>query len=222
MIERYFFKGAKYSWNPPAAVNPPAQDGAIVPNPVTASNMTFQDLDTYLFEASSQATVNKFRALGLAKNQVIQHDWLCYVLGRTAEITSANDVMTGFMSGCFIAAWNGVGGRKVAHIGTVEHAAKNAPPNSTVKQTFLATMPNNIKAYSPAAAWNPGEIMAIASKYKNPGFGGWFNILSLVTSTNNFFSILLLKQRRDDPLITCGGIKSCAGLGFNMMTNNLA
>ncbi|EIC29489.1 hypothetical protein Metal_1719 [Methylomicrobium album BG8] len=106
------------------------------------------------------------------------------------------------MSGCYIAAWTDNTGRQVGHIGTIESVGKTQPPNSTVKQTFSAMMPNNVKAYNP---------MALTRKY--PQYDGWWNVLSLVTSDSRFYSILLLKHRRNDPLITCAGIKSCAGIG---------
>jgi len=220
MIERYFFEGAKYAWAPPLPITTDPKDGQIVPSPPTVSNLTFQDIDPYLFDHSQ---TNKFRNLGLTKNQAITHDWLCYIHGRTAALHTNNDVLTGFMSGCFIAIWtDAMGLRQVCHVGTVESAPKNQPPNTTVKNHFSATMPNNIKAYNPAAAWDPGEILAKANKFKNPPYDGWWNILSLVTSTNQFYAILLLKQRRTDNLIVCAGIKPCTGIGPNLLRQQLA
>lgn len=217
MIERYFFPGAAFSWAPPQAITTQPKDGTVTVSPPTPSVMTFQDLDPHHFDTS---TMNRFRSLGLTKNQAIPHDWLCYIHGRTAKISSANDVLTGFMSGCYIAVWTDNTGRQVGHIGTIESVGKNQPPNSTVKQTFSAMMPNNVKAYNPAEAWNFNEIMALTRKY--PHYDGWWNVLSLVTSDSRFYSILLLKHRRNDPLITCAGIKSCAGIGVNMMRQLLA
>jgi hypothetical protein len=220
MIERYFFQGAKYAWAPPAPITNAPKDGAIVISPPTPSALSFVDLDPYLFDTRN---ANKFRSLGLAKNQAITHDWLCYIHGRTAQINSNNDVLTGFMSGCFIAVWtDGLGARQVGHIGTVESAPKNQPPNSTVKNTFSAAMPNNVKAYNPADAWNFSEIQALTTKYQNPPYDGWWKVMSLVTSNNQFFSILLLKQRQIDTQISCAGIKPCAGMGFNLLQQALA
>jgi len=219
MIERYFFEGATYAWAPPAAITSQPKDGAVVVSPATTSTMTFQDLDPQLFDTRS---MNRFRSLGIAKNQALTHDWLCYIHGRTATINTTSDVLTGFMSGCYIAVWTDPTGRQVGHIGTVEFAAKDQPPNSTVKAAFSAIMPPNVKAYNPADAWDFGEISAITAKYHNPAWNGWVKILSLVTSTDEFYSILLLKHRHSDAQIACGGIKRCAGVGYNLLRQLLA
>lgn len=220
MIEKFFFKGAQFSWNPPPAIANAPQDGTIVPSPVTASNLVFEDLHPTMYDVTQ---INKFRNLGIMKNQAVAHDWLCYIHGRTATLNTHNDVLTGFMSGCFIGVWNDANGlRQVGHIGTVESAPKNAPPNSTVKATFLGAPKTNVKAYNPAAAWDPAEVLQIGTGFKNPSSAGWTKVVSLVTGTNQFYSILLMKHKWDDAKIVCGGIKLCTGMGPGLLQTALA
>lgn len=219
MIEKYFFPGAVYSWNPPNTTNGNPQDGAIVASPATQSTMTFKDIDSSLFD-SSPGSVNRFRSHNIQKNQQVPHDWLCYITGKIATLNTNNDVLTGFMSGCYIAVWtDNTGARRVSHLGTIESVAKNASPNTDVKQTFRAVMPNTVKAYNPAEAWGYSEIATITQKV--PSFGGWFKILSLVTSDNQFYSILLLKKSTSQDII-CGGVKPCAGVGNTLLQGLLA
>ncbi|MGH7784443.1 MAG: hypothetical protein ACREO5_11460, partial [Candidatus Binatia bacterium] len=118
MIERYFLEGVKFAWTAPGAVSNVAKDGSINPTAVAPSAMTFQDLNPNLFDPRQ---ANKFRNLGLAKGNPIPHDWLNYVHGQTATINTASDVLTGFMSGCIIVAYNDAAGlRQVGHIGTID------------------------------------------------------------------------------------------------------
>lgn len=217
MIERYFFAGAKFNWSVPAAISNVPQDGTIVNNPATVSAMTFHDLDLTL--ASSPRDQNRARASGVMRNQAIQHDWLCYILGRTARINSNIDVLTGFMSGCYICVWtDATGARQVGHIGTVDTAPKNAHPNTTVKNTFQAMMPANVIGYSPADAWQATDIAPVLSKYRTPPV---WKILSLVTAANMFYSILLIKENPNGTFISSAGIKQCAGLNHAALTTAL-
>jgi hypothetical protein len=222
MIERYFFEGAKYTWAAPGAVSNVPRDGSINPTGAVASAMTFQDLDSDLFDIRQ---ANKFRSLGLAKNGVIQHDWLNYVHGQTATINTNTDVLTGFMSGCLIVIYNdAMGRRQVGHIGTIDGSPKDQPPNSTVKSGFAAAMPGftNVKGYTPALAWDPSDITRITSKFKNPPWGGRPRIVSLVTGNGQFFSILLLQRNPQVNEYVCGGIKSCTAMGPNLLQRALA
>jgi hypothetical protein len=222
MIERYFLEGAKFAWAAPGAVSNVPKDGSINPTAVTASAMTFQDLDPTLFDTKQ---MNKFRNLGLAKTNPIPHDWLNYVHGQTATISTANDVLTGFMSGCIIVVYNdGAGVRQVGHIGTIDGAAKDQPPNSTVKNGFDAAMAGftNVKGYKPLDAWDTNEMSARTSKFKNPPFGGRVRIVSLVTAGSQFFSILLLQRNMNVNEYICGGIKPCYAMGPNLLRQALA
>lgn len=222
MIERYFFSGAIYSWAAPGAVSNVPRDGSINPTAASGTAMSFQDLDTYLFDVTQ---ANKFRGLGLVKGGAIQHDWVNYVHGQTATLNTNNDVLTGFMSGCLIVVYNdALGRRQVGHIGTIDGSAKDQPPNSTVKNGFAVAMPGftNIKGYTPAAAWDYAEITAITSKFKNPLWGGRSRIVSLVTGNGQFFSILLLQRDVNKNEYVCGGIKSCTAMGPGLLQQALA
>jgi hypothetical protein len=223
MIERYFVEGAKYAWVVPGAVSNVPRDGSINPTAAAAASvLTFQDLDSDLFDTRQ---INKFRSLGLTKGGAIAHDWLNYVHGQIATINTHNDVLTGFMSGCIIVVYNdGTGARQVGHIGTIDGSPKDEPPNSTVKNGFAAAMPGfaNVAGYNPAAAWDPSEITAQATKFKNPPWGGRIRIVSLVTGNGQFFSILLLQRDINVNEYVCGGIKSCPAMSPHLLQQALA
>ena len=222
MIERYFFEGATFAWAAPGAVSNVPRDGSINPTGAGGAAMTFQDLDTYLFDTSQ---ANKFRGLGLAKGANIQHDWLNYVHGQTATINTNNDVLTGFMSGCIIAIFfDAMGRRQVGHIGTIDGSPKDQPPNSTVKTAFSTAMAGftNIKAYKPADAWDPSEMNMRTGKFRNPMWGGRVRIVSMVTGNGQFYSILFLQRDVNKNEYVCGGIKSCAAMGPNLLHQALA
>ena len=225
MIERYFFEGAKFAWAAPGAVSNVPRDGSINPTAVVASALTFQDLDPTLFDTNQ---ANKFRNLGLTRGNAVPHDWLNYVHGQTATINTNNDVLTGFMSGCIIVVYNdAMGIRQVGHIGTIDGAAKDQPPNSTVKNGFAAAMRTNpptftnVKGYKLLDAWGGGEMSARTTKFKNPPFGGRVRIVSLVTANSQFFSVLLLQRNPQVDEYICGGIKPCYAMGPNLLLQAL-
>jgi hypothetical protein len=146
-------------------------------------------------------------SLGIVKGVPIQYVWLNYVVGRIAWIQpSGTDVLTGPMSGCWICTWNAqIGGRRrVGHVGTVESAPKHEPPNSTVKTGFRdARELNNLKGYNPADAWSAEEVSEAVG---NSGSRRPY-IYSLVTTTNEFYTILMLREGSLNRYVCAGSKK---------------
>jgi hypothetical protein len=206
MIERFFVKGATFSWTPPPPVTG-NNDGAIVQSGNAAPPaLTFTGWD-YEIPYSPRAPT-----LGLNKNTTVMYYWLDYVHFRTAYVEpGVHDVLTGFMSGCWICKWKEPGlmlQDRVGHVGTVEAVKKDQPPNTTVKTAFVNSVGVNglgLVGYNPADPWTFGEILAVVNKSKKPGQMD-SKILSLVTGTNDFFSILMM-LRRDKNVWVCGGAK---------------
>jgi hypothetical protein len=218
-IETWFKKGARFKWKAPSALTP-AQDGSIVASPATASTMTFDAADGRVI-----TKIDTAGWLGFNRNAVVPHTWLCYILGRTAYTPLNTDVLTGFMSGCLIVQYTEAGQRYVAHVGTVETAAKNQPPNSTVKSTFLAKIAGlsageqmQVKGYNPANAWDYSEILPLQNLFKN----GDAKILSLTTTGGQFFSILMIKAIAEPNVWVACGCKPIPGMGVNMLTTALS
>ena len=143
--------------------------------------MVYDGLDGELYKIGG---VN-VTTLGFRMGMQLPYNWLVYSHGHTTRISTPNDVLTGPMSGCIIAVWMEQGCRYVGHVGTVE---SSEVVNQRVKETFGAMMPQNTIGFNPAAAWSPGDISVMMSKFKKrPGF----SIMALVTSTNQFYSVLM-------------------------------
>ena len=205
MIENYFTKGATFTWAPPAPITG-NNDGIIVAAGSAAPPaLTFLGWDDVI-PYSAQAPT-----LGLQKNANVPYHWLDYVHFRTAYVEpGARDVLTGFMSGCWICKWNEPGlalQKRVGHIGTVETVAKNQPPNTTVKTTFI----NNVGAhglglsgYNPGGAWDLPELMPLQAKFKTELVNT--KILSLVTAIDDFYAIAMI-HRINKNIWVCGGKK---------------
>lgn len=206
MIERFFVKGATFTWNAPSLVSGNT-DGALVQSgKATPPPLTFTGWDSEIPYSARAPT------LGLIKNTAVPYYWLDYVHFRTAYVEpGAQDVLTGFMSGCWICKWKEPGltlADRVGHIGTVETVAKNQPPNTTVKNTFATTVGVSglgLEGYNPAESWSFAEILPLINKSKTPGQMD-SKIMSLVTTTDEFYSILML-LRRDKNVWVCGGAK---------------
>jgi hypothetical protein len=221
-IERWFIKGARYKWVAPSAVGDQTKDGAITDNPIPppASTMTYDGLDDQITFPSFQ----NVSTLGFRKGLMIPHKWLNYILARTArmQMTTTDDVLTGFMSGCLITLWPEGGQTWVGHVGTIDGADKDKPPNSTVKATFLDKIRSlpltdrpNIKGYSPANAWTPNEILAMMPKTKRAIRP---QIVSLVTSDLDFYSIVMFALVAEQGNYVCGGIKKVDGMDYDALT----
>ena len=134
------------------------------------------------------------------------------------------DVLTGFMSGCRICSWTEGGHRRVGHIGTVSLAAADQPPNTTVKTAFsnspAGQAGSHLKGYNPALAWNFDEISKVTKESKNPGSLAP-KILSLVTATNDFYSILMMQKMGTNDWV-CGGKKKIPGRNRTTILAELA
>lgn len=216
MIDRLFVKGARYEWTPPSPITTQPMDGAIVVNPPAAPGlMTYVGLDGEIVDWG----LPHVSTLGLSMNMPIQYQWLSYIHGRTAKLNTTSDVLTGFMSGCWIATWTDATGRWVGHIGTVESAGKNDPPNTTVKRQFASHMPNNVQAYNPADAWAFPEVMMIANASK---VYPETKILSLVTGNGELFSILMLRRMNEPSIWVCGGKKLATAVDYAGLAAALA
>jgi hypothetical protein len=213
MIERYFVKGARYNWFAPSAISTQPKDGAIVNNPQVNAPMFYVGLDDQVVDHG----LPNVSTLGLHKNMGIPYTWLNYIHGRTAKVSAQGDVLTGFMSGCWITTWTD-GGRWVGHIGTVESAGKNEPPNSTVKNTFVQAMPQNVLGYNPARAFDAGDIMPLLRGMRGTPSA---QVLSLVTSGNQFYSILLLERMTERGIWICAGIKLVPAVGYDALSLEL-
>lgn len=213
MIERFFVKGARFQWAAPSAISTQPKDGAIVVSPGVTAPMFYVGLDDQIVDHG----LPNVSTLGLRKDMGITYTWLNYILGRTAKVTVAGDVLTGFMSGCRIVTWND-GGRNVGHIGTVESSSPTEPPNSTVKTTFRQAMPQNVTGYNPAGAYDFGEIAAMMAGMRGTPSA---KILSLVTGANQFYSILLFERMSERGIWICGGKKQVAPVAYDALADEL-
>jgi hypothetical protein len=206
MIERFFTKGATFTWAPPGAITGNTDGILVQSGNANPPALTFTGWD-HEIPYSAQAPT-----LGLNKNTAVQYYWLDYVHFRTGYVEpGVHDVLTGFMSGCWICKWTEPGALlqdRVGHVGTVETVGKNDPPNTTVKTAFRNSVGVNglgLIGYSPAAAWSFAEILALMNKSKNAAQLD-ARILSLVTANNDLFSIVMI-LRRDKNIWVCGGRK---------------
>lgn len=213
MIERYFITGLRLKWAFPGADSGVPKDGTVVANPNRAAGpMVADGMDGEFFDVMAPHV----STLGLRKGQAIPYSWLTYVLGRTSKkMLAGGDVLTGFMSGCLIAAWTENGARYVGHVGTVED---NEQANQKVKQTFAAYMPRDTTGFFPLAAWDPGsEIVPKARKFKA---GATPKVLALVTTGGEFYSILLFMLGLSNDWCV-GGIKKVPPLSYTALKQKL-
>ncbi|WP_428644981.1 hypothetical protein [Roseibium sp.] len=208
MIEIYFEKGFTYTWNPPQKITTDPHDGSIFRSGTShPPNLTYTGLHPGFFDGVTLPSTR-----GIATNTAIRYRWLNYVHGRTAYVRSTNtDVLTGFMSGCWICSWSEHGHRRVGHIGTVDFAARDAAPNSTVKQAFAASpamqVGSHIRGYNPADAWDVADILRLTNQTK---IVTQSLIMSLVNTRNEFYSILMMQTIAPGKWI-CGGKKRVHG-----------
>jgi hypothetical protein len=215
MIERYFVKGARYSWAAPSAITTQPKDGAIVVTPVVTAPMFYVGLDAEIVDHS----LPNVSTLGFRKDMGISYKWLSYIHGRTAKISpGATDVLTGFMSGCRIATWTDNGGRWVGHVGTVESAPKDQPPNSTVKNAFVQAMPQNVLGYNPAGAFDASDFMLMLRTVQGKPSA---QVLSLVTSNNVFYSILMVERMDERGIWICAGKKQVPAVAYDALSREL-
>ncbi|NRF65410.1 hypothetical protein HLB44_00285 [Aquincola sp. S2] len=214
MIERFFVKGARFNWAAPSAISTQPQDGSIVVSPPVTAPMFYVGLDDEVVDHS----LPNVSTLGFRKDMGIPYTWLNYIHGRTAKVSTMGDVLTGFMSGCWITTWTDLNGRWVGHLGTIESVGKTQPPNSTVKNTFAQAMPLTVTGYNPALAFDAGDIMPLMAKMRGKPSG---QVLSLVTAANDFYSILLLERMDERGIWICAGKKQMPPVAHGVMSLEL-
>jgi len=172
-------------WNKPldgARVN----DGAIVDSVGAATPLNYDGLDGHrTIVDPTLLNTHASVVLGLQMRAPINYRWLDYTPGRTAVLhAGANDILTGWMSGCLIVRGTYNGAMSVFHNGTVDNAGIL---NQTVRRTFAASLPYDATGFSPLRAWAPGEIADILSRLG----AGDPKVVGLVTAAGAFYSVLL-------------------------------
>ena len=240
MISKYFIKGTSFNWAPPTQVIPPAvqQDGAIIASNMPAPPvMTYAGVDVTLPYGEGTGPMRAIWAKthtpasqGLVAGMNVPYSWLNYVHGRTAFVQAAGgDVLTGFMSGCWIVVWMQGGARYVGHIGTVDSAPKTQPPNTTVKQSFRGRftgaipMGSNLKGFNPAGPWGLQEITNVCKEIAPLTYGQFTikaKIMALVTRNDHFYSVLMIE--RPGNVWVCGGQKRISSSGQSTVLAALA
>lgn len=188
MIEQYFKAGVRFLWTKPNdAIGPTS--GAIVANVGMANNLSYDGLDGHRDAVDPLLlTTHATAVLGLNMGANVPHAWLDYAPGRTSRLqVGANDILTGYMSGCLIARGTYNGAMSAFHVGTI---VGNPGVNQTVKQTFAANLPMDATGFNPAGAWNRGEVQTLQNKLGG-GTVASDKIIALVTSTGAFYSIVL-------------------------------
>jgi hypothetical protein len=199
MIERYFFRGMRFSWAAPGEAAQ-ATDGKVeAGGPVPPAPMTYQGVDMDLCTGHELSRRQNSITAGLRLGMQISFRWLVYKPGRTTTVPlGTTDVMTGFMSGCPIATLN-TGIRVVAHVGTVA----NAPDvNRLVKQNFRAIMNNTARGFNPAAIWADRRL-ELMQQLKTANIP---QVVALVTTAGAFFSMLVGKYPNTRDSYVIGGV----------------
>lgn len=216
MIEVFFFRGMRFSWDP-HGVGAQGDDGNVEANPMLpARPMVYQGVDmdmcTGPYPARRQLAINA----GLRLGSPINFSWLLYKPGRTVTAGLATtDVLTGFMSGCPIVTFT-TQRRLVAHVGTV---ANNAEVNTLVKQKIRAILPANARGFDPSGAWTTNDRAALMQQLRSPAIP---QVVALVTSGGNFFSILVGKYPNQPQSYVIGGCVPVAGWDHAQLQNVLA
>ena len=199
MIENYFFRGMRISWNPHGEGQQQG-DGIVEASPtLPARPMTYQGVDMDLCTGQAESRRKQAFASGLRLGFQINSVWLLYKPGRTTTVPlGGTDVMTGFMSGCPIVTMT-TGLRLVAHVGTVANAPDT---NQKVKQTFRGIMPNNARGFNPSGAWSMNDRANRMQQIKSPSIP---QVVALVTTGGNFYSLLIGKYPNQKDAYVIGG-----------------
>ncbi len=218
MIENYLKQGIRVKWTKPRD-GAPSTTNDVVPSSQPANAMTYDGLDGEL--VNPQFMVTNVSTLGLQMRQPIQHDWLDYVPGGTAfKQLGGTDILTGWMSGCLIPKWpSPTGGTLVGHIGTVDN---NPTLNAKVKAKFRPRLVPQMTAFQPLADWPNSDLVPLMSKFKSPPEN---HVLGLVTSTGQFYSVLIFGIRAQTGATTewcIGGIKKAKVLSYADLQKLLA
>lgn len=215
MIENYFFRGMRFSWNPHGE-GQQMSDGIVEANPsLGARPMTYQGVDMDLCTGPALARRQNAFAQGLRLGLQINFAWLLYKPGRTTTIPlGGTDVLTGFMSGCPIVTLT-TALKLVAHVGTVANAPET---NQKVKQNFRSIMPNNAKGFNPSGAWSTNDRATLMQQLKSPAIP---QVVALVTSAGSFYSILIGKYPNSQGSYVVGGIVPVPAWDYASLTNVL-
>lgn len=226
MIEGHFRRGVRYLWNKPTD-SPRVVDGALVDSVQVATPLVYDGMHEVLAAVDPQLLQgNLNNILGFAQTGAqVPYTWLDYTPGRTARVpVGANDVLTGYMSGCLIIRGTHNGVMSAFHVGTV---VGDAMANVKVKEYLILHLPHDATGFNPAGAWTPNEITAIRSNLRQTPAP---NILALVTTAGAFYSILTfdlqLKNSLTDPAgrryVYVGGIKQVPALYYNALRTALS
>ncbi len=205
MIERYFSAGRRFKWTEPRN-GTRVTDGAIIDNPQMAhSPMTYLGMDGSIKKTTAQMLADN--RVGLRMGARIPYKWLVYAPGRTTRLATADDVLSGPMSGCIIPVWRERGRRYVGHVGT-EEVKKT---DDKVKAIFAAQMEQNTIGYNPGSGVWTADIPGILANFKS-----WskFIQLALVTGNDQGFSILMVQTKQPDQW-TCGGIRRVTRMDYD-------
>jgi len=216
MIERYFVKGFHYKWMKPADDGTGARDGSIVAQLPFQNTMTYQSIDGDIYDLMAP----NIRTLGLVPGSNVSFNWLNYKLGHTSKIPLTSDTLTGFMSGCYICTWSENGARQVGHIGTVTGMDQL---NQNVRRVFREAMPHDVQGYNPAGHWDFGEILTMQNKLTKTGANAQTvasNVVSLVTSTGEFYSMIVFRKLKTYEFIM-GGIKRVQPMAYAELRSKL-
>lgn len=213
MIEKYFMLGVRFKWACPDADSSKRKDGSIIDNPhQAASALVYDGMDGELYNLAAPHV----STVGLSMRMNIPYSWLVYAHGHTTRLLVGGDVLTGPMSGCLITKWTDQGRRYVGHVGTV---VDSLTINQKVKSTFSAAMPQNTTGFNPANAWDFGEISQKMTKFKTAPAA---HIMALVTSGNQFYSILMFNLTGGQPNEWCvGGIKLVPPMNYQAIKTKL-
>src|SRR3974390_1388454 len=106
MIEQYFIPGLEFNWKAPPQPQPQDDGDFVEWGQYTPPRLCYAGIGSEIPADPSQMPA------GLTNDFELPYVWLNYVVGRTAYVEpDARDVLTGFMSGCWICTWRwGQGG----------------------------------------------------------------------------------------------------------------
>lgn len=203
MLEDRLLKGICIKWRIPSPIIAPA-DGAFHVTRPAPTPLIYDGLAGAREAMDPALLMRPPSSFGLTKGRNLQYKWLDYRPGGTAQTPlGGSDILTGKMSGCPIVMWTDAAGVcQVGHLGTMD--GQDAI-NNKVKATAKRELPINASGFSPANAWNLGEMTtAIGHASRNmpnlPG-GGGFAVIALVTTTRKFFSIALYSYGAQDHVV---------------------
>ena len=149
-------------------------------------------------------TVSK-AMFGLSGNGNRDFLWLEWMLGQVSEMRSNNvDVLTGFMSGCWITSYQRMGTWYVGHVGT---DMNNNTVNSIAARTAWNNFANGV-AGANIQGFNPFNDPWIgAAPVPLPGEGG-IKTLALVTAARTFHTVKVYNSLAKPSRFRIAGIQA--------------